>query len=393
MRLLVITHNYPRFPGDPAGAFVRRIALAARRTGVEVTVVAPHAPGLPSSSTDEAVNIVRVRYAPERLERVAYAGDLHDRARRSPLVAVVLPLFFLRFLQVARRTARAFHPDVVHAHWWLPGGWIAARLKRPFVVTCHGSDVRLLETGRAFRALARPVFRRAGAVTAVSRFLAADLTRLLDLPPGRVRTLAMPVDLDHFAAGAAMPRVSPPRILYAGNLVPSKGVDVLIEAYARLRARGIACQLKVLGEGPAEPALRAGASRHGLNDILWSRFVPQDRMPAEYGASTVTVLPTRGNAEGLGLSLVEALAAGSAAVGTPAGGIPEVIRHEETGLLVPDGDVEALASALERLFADRGLRERLIAQGRRLVAEQFSAESAVRPFLTLYHDLAGRPSN
>lgn len=358
-----------------------------------MAVLAPHAPGLLPDTLDDGMRVVRVRYAPEHLERVGYGGDLHERAGRSLLVTALLPAFFFRFLQVARRTVREFRPDVVHAHWWLPGGWIAAHLDRPFVVTCHGSDVRLLERGRVFRAVARPVFRRAGAVTTVSRFLAADLTRLLDLTPGQVQALPMPVDLELFAGGASQPRVEPPRILYAGNLLPSKGVDLLIEAFALLRARGVSCQLKILGEGPAEPALRADAARHQLDDIVWSRFVPQDRMPAEYGASTVTVLPTRGKAEGLGLTLVEALAAGSAVVGTPAGGIPEVIRPEETGLLIPDGDAEALAVALQRLLADRSLRERLIGQGQRFVTERFSIDSAVRPFLALYDDVARRRSN
>jgi glycosyltransferase involved in cell wall biosynthesis len=389
MRLLVLTHNYPRFTGDPAGAFVRRIAVAAQQGGVEVAVVTPHTGGLPVDAEDEAVRVMRFRYAPERWEQVGYAGDFARRARQSPLVAAILPLFFFRFLAAARRAVRDFAPTVVHAHWWLPSGWIAAQLRRPFVVTCHGSDVRLLET-RAFRALARPVFRRAGVVTAVSRFLAGDLTRLLDLAPDRVRPFPMPVDLGQFGTGAAIPKAHPPRILYAGNLVAAKGVDVLIEAFARLRARGIAAELRILGEGSAEPALRALAQRLGVSDVMWSRFVPQDRMPAEYGASTVTVLPTRGNAEGLGLTLVEALISGSAVVGTPAGGIPEVIRHEETGLLVADGDAGALADALQRVLTDPPLRHRLIRAGQLHVADRFAPARAVAPFLALYDDLARR---
>lgn len=393
MRVLVLTHNYPRFQGDPAGAFVHRIASAAARNGHQVTVLAPHAPGLAESVEVESVALHRFRYGPEAFERIAYTGDLHTRATRSPFYAFGVPLFVGAFYRAARHAVREFRPDVVHAHWWVPAGWIAARLNRPCIVTCHGSDVRLLERGRVFRALARPVFQRAAAVTTASTFLADDLTRRLCLEPGRVLPLAMPVDLDRFAAGTATPKADPPRILYAGNLLPSKGVDVLITAYALLRRQGVSCQLKILGEGSAGPALRADAARRGLDDIVWAAFVPQDRMPAEYGASTVTVLPTRGNAEGLGLVLVEALAAGSGAVGTPAGGIPEVIRHEETGLLVPDGDAEALAAALKRLLGDRSLRERLIGQGQRFVTERFSAGHAARPFLALYDDVARRRSN
>jgi len=389
MRVLVLSHNYPRYPGDPAGAFVARIAVAAAAAGHEVRVLAPHAPGLAQREDQGGVRLHRFRYAPEALERVAYTGDLHRRARRSPVSALMVPVFLAGFLRAARRVAGEFQPDVVHAHWWMPGGWVAARLGLPFVITCHGSDVRLLEHAWV-RPVARPVFRRAGAVTAVSRFLASDLSRLLGDAAGGIRPLVMPVDADTFAAGRTTTPADPPRILYAGNLVPSKGVDILIRAYAALRKAGVRCQLKILGEGPVLGSLRELAHSLGCEEIVWSRFVPQDRMPAEYGASAVTVLPTRGQAEGLGLTLVEALLAGSAVVGTPAGGIPEVISDGTTGLLVPDGDPDRLAEAIGRLLADERLRRSLVAEGQRRVSARFGAQAAVAPFLALYHELAAR---
>ena len=196
----------------------------------------------------------------------------------------------------------------------------------------------------------------------------------------------MPVDAALFEAGRRVPRLSPPRILYAGNLVQSKGVDLLLAAYAGLRARGVSAQLRILGEGSAEADLRREAERQRLPDISWSRFVPQDRMAAEYGASTVVVLPTRGAAEGLGLVLVEALLAGTAVVGTSAGGIPEVIEDGVTGLLVPQGDAPALSTALERMLTDRILRERTIAAGTERVA-RFAPEATARSFLTLFDDV------
>lgn len=388
MRILVLTHNYPRFDRDPAGAFIRRIAVAAARQGAELLVLAPHAPGLLLESCEERVALRRFRYAPEALERVAYTGDLHRRAAASPLYALGVPLLLAGFLRAARAAVHDFRPDVVHAHWWLPGGWVASRLHRPYVVTSHGSDVRLLE-GALFRRIARSVYGRAAAVTAVSRFLAGDLERLLDLEPGRVRPLAMPVDADSFRAGRTVPKAQPPRILYAGNLVPSKGVDILLRSYAQLRERGTVATLKLLGEGSAEPALRTLAATLGASEVEWSRFVPQDRMPAEYGAATVTVLPSRGNAEGLGLSLVEALLSGSAVIGSTAGGIPEVIADGRTGLLVPDGDVPALAAALGRMVDDPAFRQRSVEAGTAEVEARFSTEMAVAPFLALYEEVSG----
>ena len=388
MRILVLTHNYPRFAGDPAGAYVARLGREAVRRGHEVRVLAPHAPGALEQESDAGVQVTRFRYAPEALERVAYGGDLHRRALRAPLVALALPGFLLRFRAAARQLVRDFRPEVIHAHWWLPAGWIAAGLAVPYVLTSHGSDVRLLDRA-PLRVLGRRVYSRAGAVTAVSRFLARDIERAVPALEGRVHVASMPVDLERFADGATMTRPRPPRILYAGNLIPSKGVDVLIRAYARLRREGVSSVLRILGQGPAEPALRGLAAELGVaSDIEWSPFVPQDRMPEEYGASTITVLPTRGQAEGLGLVLVEALMAGSAIVGTPAGGIPEVVEHEATGLLAGDGDEEDLARQIGRLLRDPELRARLVRTGQQRVRERYAAEAASARLIALYEAVA-----
>lgn len=387
MRILVVTHNYPRFPGDPAGAFVARIAAGTAGQGDQVRVIAPHAPGASERESAGPVEVHRFRYAPDALERVAYTGDLHRKALFSPLAAISFPAFMLAFKRAIRDAVREFQPDLIHAHWWIPGGWLAGRMGVPYLVTCHGSDVRLLEKWAGFRRLAKPVFARARAITTVSRFLADDIRHLTgqDLPQLVVRP--MPVDTVHFLNGRNTPKASPPRILYAGNLVPSKGVDVLLRAYAILRSRGIEVALRILGEGPERSALEDLARTMGHPEIEFSNFLSQDRMPAEYGASAVTVLPTRGDAEGLGLTLVEALLAGSAVVGTGAGGIPEVIQHEETGLIAGESDAD-LAGALERLLRDPALRQRLTAVGQGRVESRFSTESAVNGFLKLYHDAA-----
>lgn len=391
MRILVVTHNYPRFPGDPAGAYVARLAAAAASDGATVQVLAPHAPGTAVDEMVGAVRTQRFRYGPTALERVGYRGDAPARAFRDPLTLAMAPLYLGRFRRSAQRTAARFAPTVVHAHWWFPAGWAVSALDIPYVVTSHGSDVRLLERGGWWLRAGRRVLRRAGAVTAVSRFLAQDLERQAG-PLGHPVTVAsMPVDVELFATGRLVPKSIPPRVLYAGNLVPAKGVDVLVRAHAVLRRRGTMCRLKILGEGAGRAALERLAAELGTeNDVDWSPFVPQDRMPAEYGASTVTVLPSRGQAEGLGLTLVEALLAGSAVVATPAGGIPEVVQDGETGLLARDGDAEDLADKIARLLDDPALRDRLIAAGSARVRETYSPAATARRFLALYDAIAAR---
>lgn len=394
LRILTLTHNYPRFTGDPAGAFVARIAEGAAARGHEVEVLAPHAPGTGDDERAAGLRIRRFRYAPDSLERVAYTGNLHGRTLLSPLAALAFPGFLLAFGMAVRSAIRRFSPDVIHAHWWMPAGWFASRAKVPYLITCHGSDVRLLERGNLVRRIALPAFRKAAQVTTVSKFLAEDLQLMLPALEGRVVVAPMPVDVSRFVAGVTTAKADPPRVLYAGNLVRSKGVDVLLRAVAELSRRGVPCELKILGEGPVRRELEALARAIGIaSRTTWAPFVPQDRMAAEYGASTVTVLPSRGHAEGLGLTLVEALLAGSAVVGTAAGGIPEVVVHEQTGLIARDGDPIDLAGQIQRLLTDAPLRERLTRAGKEHALKTYAPETAIDRFLEIYDVVAKHQSH
>ena len=185
--------------------------------------------------------------------------------------------------------------------------------------------------------------------------------------------------------------MSPPRVLFAGNLGESKGVDVLIDAIAILRGRGVACELAIVGAGPEESRLRARASRLALGDaVRWSGFVSQRDIPEQYGAATVTVLPSRGQAEGLGLVLAEALLAGSAVVGTAAGGIPEIVVDERTGLIAKDGDAQDLARQIERLLTDGTLRARTIVEGQARVRAAHDPRTAAARFIALYTAISRR---
>jgi glycosyltransferase involved in cell wall biosynthesis len=393
MRILVAAHNYPRFRGDPAGTYVRRLALGLQGRGHQLSIIAPHVPGTAEHETECGVVLERFRYAPESLERIGYRGEARvGRLLLAPAI-LALPSYLLAFRRAIRRQVATCKPDVIHAHWWLPAGWLTTKCEVPTVVTSHGSDVRLLERSRILVRMAKGVGARAARWTAVSRFLATDIEQRIGLVAGSVEVTPMPVDTELFETGRKIAKATPPRVLYAGNLLPSKGVDILIAAAALLRDRGIQCELRILGAGPARDQLLSEIAARGLSGVASiAPFVPQSQMPAEYGAATVTVLPTRGQAEGLGLTLVEALLAGSAVIGTPAGGIPEVVEDQVTGLIAPDGDAVALADRIARLLQDQSLRQRLTTQGYDRVRHTYSLDATVDRFLALFDAAVHHPA-
>ena len=172
MRVLHLTSSFPRHEDDPVGPFLLDLARLQAAAGIDVHVLAPHDAGAARRETMGGVDVRRFRYAPDRLERLAYRGGLLAGAR-TPSGAPVVPALLAAFMTAARGAVAQLDPDVVHAHWWLPGGLagaatIAGKHRHRFVITLHGTDVALLRNG-ALRCLARGVTGRANVVAAVSQ--------------------------------------------------------------------------------------------------------------------------------------------------------------------------------------------------------------------------------
>src|SRR5215471_13560657 len=174
--VVMVTTSYPRFPGDSIGTFMEPIAKGVAARGHEVHVVAPWHPRLTRGTVEDGVFFHFFRYAPiASLNVFGYAAGLHAdvTVRRSAWLAA--PLAMASGWFKAMRVAQKRRATVMHGHWLVPGGVIAAaaRPSLPLVVSLHGSDVFVAERTAAAGAAAARVFRRAGAVTACSADLAA----------------------------------------------------------------------------------------------------------------------------------------------------------------------------------------------------------------------------
>src|SRR6266511_318019 len=175
-RVVFAAHAFPRHQGDLTGGFLLRRAEALEREGVDVQAVAPAAPGLPARDRLRGVAVRRYRYAPRRAETLAYTGGMHLRAA-SPTGALALAGLLAAGALALRRAAAG--ADLVHAHWWFPGGVQAlAAGKRPLVTTLHGTDVRLARTRPAARAACARVLRASAAITTVSTWLRDEFAAL-----------------------------------------------------------------------------------------------------------------------------------------------------------------------------------------------------------------------
>ena len=333
MKVTVLTTSYPRTREDVAGRFVADAVEHVRRRGVEVEVVSP---------------------LDFRHHGIAYGSGIVGNLRRRPARALLLPLMLRGLRRAAWRASR--DSDLVHAHW-LPLGWVAMRLERPFVVQLWGTDVEL---ARRAPWLARRILRRARLTLCASNAL-ADAAR--ELGAQEVRVIGSGVELPPSVGEEA----KPPEVLYAGRLSAEKGILDL------LAAADNGMKLTIAGDGPL---------RERVPDALG--FVTHDQLGPLYQRAAVVAVPS--HREGFGVVCAEAMAHGRPVVAGAVGGLLDLVVHEETGLLVPPRDVQALREALHRLLADEKLRARLGANARRRAEETLSWDRVTDRTLAAYEE-------
>ena len=389
LNVLFLSHSFPRTATDPAGSFVLRLAVALRSEGVHATVVAPGGPGLAAHDVFEGIPVTRFRYAPRRLETLAYTGTMLDQATHSMRARAVLASMVAANLAAAYAAVRRTPSALLHAHWWFPGGLAGAQLARlrhlPLVTTLHGSDLRAAQATPMATRFFRRVMRQSTVVTTVSRWLAAETARLV--PDVHPIVGPMPVAPDLFHPGATR---APDRLLFIGKLNEQKGIVTLLEALARMHAKPYLDV--VVGIGSDSAPARTLAESLGIGDrIAWHPLLAQSALAELYRSNTVFVAPMTG--EGLGLVAIEAALSGMPTVAFASGGLTDIVVPERTGVLVPPGDVDALAAALDRVLAQPDQGAALGAAARAHALATFAPDAVARRYADVYRGvLATAPS-
>jgi colanic acid/amylovoran biosynthesis glycosyltransferase len=323
-----------------------------------------------------------VTYVPEKAEKTSDFWALLNAARQR------LPGFWrtldelgdvqvndlAQAIELALQ-ARARGITHLHAHF----GTVAATVTRlaarlaglRYTLTVHAKDIYHSSVDPA---LMRDKLRDAAGVVTVSDYNARYLAETYGEAASAVRRIYNGLDLSRFEY--APPSADSHEILAVGRLVEKKGFDVLIDACRILRERGVKFHCRIVGDGNERADLLSRIERMGLSELVslpgplpHAALIGIFRQAALLAAPCVVA--NDGDRDGLPTVLLEAMALGTPCVSTAVTGIPELVRDGGTGLCVQPQDPEALADALERLLADRPLRERLSTHARRLIEREF----------------------
>ena len=396
IRVLYLVSLFPCW----SETFIVREIHALMRQGVEVRIISLKPHSEPMVQPDAEILLDRVIYPPASLagslkaalpkvlghplQSVRELAPLVKSLWRKPDELVKSVVSWWRTLTMID-AVRAFDPQHLHAHWaTYPSSAariLAGRIGRPWSFTGHAHDIFVHDQDLAGK------LNQADFSVTISGYNQKQLAaRMIPRNQSRLAVIhcgVLPADLPYTAAGREAAY-----IVGVGRLDPIKGFIHLVEACRLLKERGTAFTCDIIGDGPLRDTLQQAIDAAGLQaQVRLTGALPQPGVRTRINRATLFVLPSvllaDGNADGIPVALMEAMACGATAISTRVSGIPELIHHEENGLLVSPGDAAELADAMARLLGDAPLRTRLAEAARRTIVQDFDADIEAGKLLAL----------
>lgn len=390
MKVLVIGSVYPRFNEDAEVPWLRTSVAHLKKAGVEIQVLAPTYKGLKSHEID-GVRVNRFRYAPKDWEMLTHEEGAPSKMASKPwLQLLAIPYIisgFFRCLSICHK----WKPDVIHAHWPFPHAYIAlgaAKLfKIPLVLNFHGAELLLIRKKKWVRPLLKFAIGKAQAIFANSSFTAGKIKALRNVdvewsPYGT--TLGKD---ENNAESKIVPHAITDKfkILFVGRHIERKGICYLIEAAKYLPADKF--EIRIVGVGDLTDKLKAQAAKYP--QVVFTGKLSPEALENEYRTANVFTLPaivdSKGDTEGLGVVLIEAMELGLPIVASNVGGIPDVVVDGQSGILVEEKNPEALANAFKRLAADPNLIKQLLVGARKRIEECFTWDGIIERQIAVYN--------
>jgi glycogen synthase len=373
-RILMLSWEYPPVVVGGLGRHVHALARSLAAAGHDVTVVTRHAPGAPVDEYAEGVRIVR---APEDPPLFPLA---------TPSLLAWTMAFNHTLTRAALRAAETGEYDVIHAHDWLvthTAVTLKEHLGIPLVATVHATEAGRHqgwlpdEMNKCIHSVEWWLGQEAQRVLVCSAYMKWEVTRLLELAPGKVEVIPNGVDdriwqalPDDVAAARTRFAGAGPLIGFAGRLVYEKGVQHLVRAVPRMRMAHPGLRVVIAGDGPYREDLMDEARKLRLSrTVSFAGFMTERDLPAVFAATDATVVPSL--YEPFGMVALEAAAAGAPLAVAATGGLAEIVEPGVTGVTFPHSDPDALADAVSTLLGDVVFARRVALEARTRITERY----------------------
>ncbi len=381
IKVYSLATTYPESLDSKKPKFVHLINKELAKFGFKIKTITPHSKNALVTEEMDEVLIRRFKFLPEKHE-LNYSS-IPDELRRTKfgyfkVMIMSLTFFWVTFFECLREK-----PDIIHAHWAFPCGVIAYLMSfffhSKFIVTIHGGEIPFVKKFKLIKKIVVNALNKSVLVCANSNYSKNEYVKM-GVNPEKIITLFVPASfVKHSKNLSSVKRFrekyadpSEKIVLFCGRLVERKGVEYLIKAIKELSINNV--HLIIVGGGEMLKKLQSLTNSLGLDDkISFAGRASDEELGIFHDISNVFVCPSiidsQGNTEYLGLVIPEAMESKLPVIASSVGGIVDIIKNEENGLLVQQKDPSSLAKAIERIISDEKFRMKLVENSKKTVKE------------------------
>ncbi|MCL1967398.1 MAG: glycosyltransferase family 4 protein [Fibromonadales bacterium] len=397
LKVLFIASVYPRFETDLEVPWLRASVSYLKNAGCDIAIIAPSYKGLKNHEID-GVKVHRFRYAPAKLEFLTHDEGAPSKIARNPflqLLAIPYVIFgSLKTLSLCRK----LKPEIIHVHWPFPHAFMAFFAKffcrrTKVMLTFYSAELLLAKKKKWIRPILKTFIKRADSVIAISSFARDTVKNIYNRD---IEILPYGTTFNSEVGNSKEPQQEGKfRVLFVGRHIERKGIDYLIKAAATLDSEKF--QIRIVGGGDLTEKLKKQAEEDAPEQVIFLGKLSKEDLEKEYKNANCFVLPaivdSKGDTEGLGVVLIEAVEYGVPIIASDVGGIPDVVIDKKTGLLVPEKNSQALANAIKELSQNKDLQKSLALGASEHVKRYFSWDVIVEKQLNSYAIVCNHSKN
>ena len=352
-----------------------------------VTVLTSGYKRTPQEQKDGQIEVSRFNYCPSNMQRMSHDMTINDFLKRHKHYYFILPIFFLMGMLKLIKLSISRQIDIITIHWPFPMALMYLPVKNLIhaktVNVWYGAEMKILSDRTG---LLSNIFRYIAKQADYNVVISSHTEKLLDDIAGAVKTEIIPYGV-HIKPFRKFDKEQ--YILFAGRLVERKGVQYLIDAMQYVNSE---YKLIIAGDGPLKENLQRHIAQQGLTDrVKMTGYVSDERLQELYEHASVFVLPAiydrKGDTEGLGMVLVEAICKGTPVIATGIGGIRDIVIDKETGLFSKEKDSRDIAEKVSILIKNEELKNKIVKKAYEHVTMYFSIERISGKFNEIYKNI------
>ena len=388
-KVLVLATTYPRWKDDTEPAFVHELTKRLNTKDMETVALVPHYPGAKFEEVLDGVKVYRFPYFwPYKYQRLCYGGGILPNLKKSHLAKIQVPFLVLSELYYAYKLIKKEKIDVIHAHWLVPQGFVAAILKIFFnvrlVTTIHGSDL-FGRDGQIMQTIRNCVLSKSDSITVNSRLTLDELLKKRPECMDKVHIIPMGVDFDTFKKRKASYKLlkeydNQKIILFVGRLSEQKGIQYLVESLPEVLSQIPDAKVLIIGEGSYKKELLNIIHLKKVEEkVLFLGAMSKKDLVDYYNLASVCVLPAA-NMEGQGITLIEAMICSAPVIATNEVGIKDDIQRHR-GILIRPKNSKELAKAIIKLLSCNSSKKRLSLEDIESIKKKYSYDKISENFI------------